>query len=250
LTFKFVYANISLHKQRFHRVKIGCIQFLSSWKNYMATQSVINQLLDGGVVAIMRAKSSDQLLAAAEAVLAGGVNAIEVTMTTPGALDVVKLAIEKLGNEVLFGVGSVLDPETARAAILAGAKFVVCPTLNISTIEVCKRYSVPVFPGAYTPTEILTAWEAGADVVKVFPASVGGPDYIKAVKAPLPHIRLAAVGGVTIENTVDFFRAGVDAVGVGGELVNQKLLDTSDFSEITRRARCFHEEALKGRERK
>jgi 2-dehydro-3-deoxyphosphogluconate aldolase / (4S)-4-hydroxy-2-oxoglutarate aldolase len=216
----------------------------------MGAQSSLKQILEVGVVAIMRAKSSDQLLAAAEAVLAGGVNAIEVTMTTPGAMEVIKQATAQLGDEVLFGVGSVLDPETARAAILAGAKFVVCPTLNIGTIEVCKRYSIPIFPGAYTPTEILTAWEAGASVVKVFPSSVGGPDYIKAVKAPLPQIRLAAVGGVTIENTVDFFRAGVVAVGVGGELVNQKLLDTGDFAEITRRARCFHDEALKGREGK
>jgi 2-dehydro-3-deoxyphosphogluconate aldolase/(4S)-4-hydroxy-2-oxoglutarate aldolase len=216
----------------------------------MGAQSVLKQMLEGGIIAIMRAKNSDQLLSAAEAVLAGGVNAIEVTMTTPGALDVIKQATEKLGAEVLFGVGSVLDGETARAAILAGAKFVVCPTFNSSTIEACKRYSIPVFPGAYTPTEILTAWEAGASVVKVFPSSVGGPDYIKAVKAPLPQIKLAAVGGVTIENTGDFFRAGVVAVGVGGELVNQKLLDTRDFQEITRRARCFREEAIKGREGK
>jgi 2-dehydro-3-deoxyphosphogluconate aldolase / (4S)-4-hydroxy-2-oxoglutarate aldolase len=225
-------------------------EICSTRKNQMGAQSVLKQMLEGGIIAIMRAKSSDQLLLAAEAVLAGGVNAIEVTMTTPGALDVIKQATEKLGGEVLFGVGSVLDGETARAAILAGAKFVVCPTYNISTIEACKRYSIPVFPGAFTPTEILTAWEAGASVVKVFPSSVGGPDYIKAVKAPLPQIKLAAVGGVTIENTGDFFRAGVVAVGVGGELVNQKLLDTKDFKEITRRARCFRDEAVKGREGK
>jgi 2-dehydro-3-deoxyphosphogluconate aldolase/(4S)-4-hydroxy-2-oxoglutarate aldolase len=216
----------------------------------MAEKNVIEQILEGGVVAIMRAKSSDQLLVAAEAVLAGGINAIEVTMTTPGALEVVMKAAEKLGDEVLFGVGSVLDSVTARAAILAGADYVVCPTLNIGTIEVCKRYSVPVLPGAYTPTEILTAWEAGASLVKVFPASVGGPDYIKAVKGPLPQIRLAAVGGITIENTADFFRAGVELIGVGGELVNQKLLDARDFGEITKRARLFHDETVKGREAK
>jgi 2-dehydro-3-deoxyphosphogluconate aldolase/(4S)-4-hydroxy-2-oxoglutarate aldolase len=216
----------------------------------MAEKNVMEQILEGGVVAIMRAKSSDQLLVAAEAVLAGGINAIEVTMTTPGALEVVMKAAEKLGDGVLFGVGSVLDSVTARAAILAGADYVVCPTLNIGTIEVCKRYSVPVLPGAFTPTEILTAWEAGASLVKVFPASVGGPDYIKAVKGPLPQVRLAAVGGVTIENTADFFRAGVELIGVGGELVNQKLLDARDFGEITRRARLFHDETVKGREAK
>jgi len=216
----------------------------------MAEKNVMEQILEGGVVAIMRAKSTDQLLVAAEAVLAGGINAIEVTMTTPGALEVVMKAAEKLGDGVLFGVGSVLDSVTARAAILAGADYVVCPTLNIGTIEVCKRYSVPVLPGAFTPTEILTAWEAGASLVKVFPASVGGPDYIKAVKGPLPQVRLAAVGGVTIENTADFFRAGVELIGVGGELVNQKLLDARDFGEITKRARLFHDETVKGREAK
>jgi 2-dehydro-3-deoxyphosphogluconate aldolase/(4S)-4-hydroxy-2-oxoglutarate aldolase len=143
-----------------------------------------------------------------------------------------------------------LDPETARAAILAGAQFVVCPTLNLKTIEICKRYSVPVVPGAYTPTEILTAWEAGADIVKVFPASIGGPAYIKAVKAPLPQVCLAAVGGVNLENTADFVRAGAEILGIGSELISQKLLDTKDFTAITERARGFRvafEEGLSSR---
>lgn len=125
----------------------------------------------------------------------------------------------------------------------------VCPTLNLDTIKIAKRYSVPVIPGAYTPTEILTAWEAGADVVKVFPASAGGPAYIKAIKGPLPHIRLAAVGGVDLTTTIDFFRAGVEVVGVGGELVNQKLLDAKDFTGITERARSFRAQADEGRRR-
>jgi len=215
----------------------------------MDHDQALKLILDSGVVAIMRAKSSDQLLAAAQAVLAGGVQAIEVTMTTPGALDVIHQATTQFGSEVLFGVGSVLDPETARAAILAGAQFVVCPTLNLKTIEICKRYSIPVMPGAYTPTEILTAWEAGADVVKVFPASAGGPGYIKALKGPLPHIRLAAVGGVDLKNTADFFRAGVDVAGVGGELVSQKLLDGRDFAAITERARGFRLAADEGRKK-
>lgn len=213
----------------------------------MSTNGTLQQILESGIVAIMRAKSSDQLLAAAEAVLAGGIRAIEVTMTTPGALDVVKQATATFGSKVLFGAGSVLDAETARAAILAGAQFVVCPTFKMETVALCQRYAIPVMPGAYTPTEILTAWEAGASAVKVFPSSIGGPGYIKAVKAPLPQIRLTAVGGVTIENTADFFRAGVDAVGVGGELVSQKLLDARDFAEITERARCFRLEVEKGR---
>jgi len=199
------------------------------------------------VVAIMRAKSSDQLLAAAEAILEGGVRAIEVTMTTPNALEVINQATTRLGDNVLFGAGSVLDSETARAAILAGAQFIVCPTLNLGTIETCKRYSIPVVPGAYTPTEILTAWQAGATMVKVFPASIGGPGYIKAVKAPLPQVKLSAVGGVDLDNMADFIRAGCEGVGVGSDLVNQKLLDAKDFREITERARRFREEYHKGR---
>jgi len=215
----------------------------------MVKNDILDTILETGVVAIMRAKSADQLLEAAEAVLAGGVKAIEVTMTTPGALDVIRQAINKFGGTVLFGVGSVLDSETARSAMLAGAQFVVCPTLNIRTIEICNRYSVPVMPGAYTPTELLTAWEAGASIVKVFPASAGGPAYIKAVKAPLPHIRLAAVGGVDLNNTADFIRAGVDIVGVGGELVSQKLLDAKDFASITESARHFRQEVERGRQK-
>ena len=206
----------------------------------------LQTLLNGRIVAILRAKNSDQLVEAAQAVLAGGVNCIEVTMTTPDALGVIAKARSRFGETVLFGAGSVLDPETARSAILAGAQFIVCPTLNISTIELCRRYSVPVMPGAYTPTEILTAWEHGADVVKVFPTSVGGPAYIKAVKAPLPQVRVAAVGGVNLSNTADFFRAGCDAVGVGGELVSQDLLDKKDFAAITERARAFRQEAENG----
>lgn len=209
----------------------------------------MERIIDSGVVAIMRANSPDQLLGAAKAVLAGGVVAIEVTMTTPGALDVIREATCQFGKEVLFGAGTVLDAETARAAMLAGAQFVVCPIFKPETIEICKRYSIPVVPGAYTPTEILTAWEAGADAVKVFPASAGGPTYIKAIKAPLPQISLSPVGGVNLENTAEFIRAGADFVGVGGELVNQKLLDARNFSEITERARSFRLQVQNGRSR-
>jgi 2-dehydro-3-deoxyphosphogluconate aldolase/(4S)-4-hydroxy-2-oxoglutarate aldolase len=215
----------------------------------MTKSKSLEMMLESGVVAIMRAKSPDQLLEAAQAVLEGGVNAIEVTMTTPGALDVIRQATASFGAGVLFGAGSVLDPETARAAILAGAQFVVCPTFNPHTIEICNRYSIPIMPGAYTPTEILNAWEAGATLVKVFPASVGGPAYIKAVKAPLPQVRLAAVGGVEVGNTADFIRAGCEVVGVGGELVNQKLLDARDFAAITERASYFRQEVEKGRQK-
>jgi len=207
----------------------------------------IDTIKNTGVVAIMRAKSSDQLLRVADAIREGGVNVIEVTMTTPGALDIINKAVGKYADEVFFGIGSILDSESARTAILAGAGFVVCPTLNIKVIQLCKRYSVPVIPGAYTPTEVLTAWEAGADIVKVFPASVGGPAYIKAIKAPLPQVKLMPVGGVDLNTTADFIRAGCDAVAVGSALVDQKLLESGDFSTITERARRFKEEVEKGR---
>lgn len=213
----------------------------------LSKNDISDSIREIGIVAIMRAKSSDQLLAAADAVLAGGVNAIEVTMTTPGALRVIEEATAKYGEEVIFGVGSVLDPETARAAILSGAQFVVCPTLNLNTIEMCKRYSVPIVPGAYTPTEVLTAWEAGADMVKIFPASVGGPPYIKAVRAPLPQVKLVPVGGVNLKTTADFIRSGAEVVGVGSSLINQKLLEAKEFESISENARRFREEVQKGR---
>lgn len=213
----------------------------------MQTKKAMEEIVRTGVVAIMRAKSSDQLLTAAEAILEGGVNSIEVTMTTPGAIDVIKQATDRFGNEVIFGVGSVLDAETARTAILAGAEFVVGPTLDLAMIELCKRYSVPVIPGAFTPTEVLRAWQSGADLVKVFPASFGGPAYLKAVKAPLPQVKLVPVGGVNEENTADFIRAGAEIVAVGSALINQKLLDEGDLAAITERARRFREQVEVGR---
>jgi len=200
-----------------------------------------------GVIAIMRAKSSDQLLHAAEAIRAGGICAIEVTMTTPGALAVIEQAVSQSDKGVLFGAGTVLDAESARAAILAGAQFVVAPNLNPVVIELCRRYSIPVIPGAYTPTEIITAWQAGADMVKVFPASVGGPDLIRALKAPLPQIELVPVGGVDVDNAAEFIRAGASAIGVGSALVDQKLLEARDFATLTARARRLIEEVQKGR---
>jgi 2-dehydro-3-deoxyphosphogluconate aldolase/(4S)-4-hydroxy-2-oxoglutarate aldolase len=150
----------------------------------------LDVIRETGVIAIMRAQSSGQLITAAEAIQQGGVRVIEVTMTTPGALDVIAQAVQKFGDDVLFGAGSVLDAETARAAILAGAGFIVSPTLKIELIALARRYSVPVLPGCYTPTEMLTAWEAGADMVKLFPASVGGPDLVHALLAPLPQLEI------------------------------------------------------------
>ena len=199
-----------------------------------------------GVIAIMRAKSSNQLIAAAEAIKQGGVKVIEVTMTTPGALDVIKEASKRFGEDVLFGAGSVLDTETARAAMLAGAGFIVAPTLKAEVVEMCNRYGVPVMPGCFTPTEMLTAWELGADMVKLFPAEIGGPGLVKAILAPLPQLQIVPVGGVDLKTAADFIRCGAAALGVGSSLINQKLLDTGDMDELTRRAAAFIEEVQKG----
>jgi 2-dehydro-3-deoxyphosphogluconate aldolase / (4S)-4-hydroxy-2-oxoglutarate aldolase len=207
----------------------------------------LNLIRQSGIIAILRAKSSDQLIAAAEAIRRGGVRAIEVTFTTPGALQVIEQAGKKFGDDILFGAGSVLDPETARAAILAGAAFIVAPTLNLGVLELCHRYGVPVMPGCYTPTEILTAWQAGADMVKLFPASAGGPDFLKAVLAPLPQVEIVPVGGVELDNAAEFIRCGAAALGVGSSLINQKLLDAGDLDELERRARAFLAEVAKGR---
>ncbi len=214
--------------------------------NKTASLSLIRET---GVIAIMRVQSSDQLIAAAEAIQAGGVRVIEVTMTTPGALDVIRQAAARFGDGVLFGAGSVLDAETARAAILAGAGFIVAPTLSLPTIALCNRYSVPVMPGCFTPTEALTAWEAGASMVKLFPASIGGPELLKAIRAPLPQIEFVPVGGVEMDTAAAFIRAGAAALGVGSSLINQKLLDAGDMAELTRRAQAFIEQVQIGRAR-
>jgi 2-dehydro-3-deoxyphosphogluconate aldolase/(4S)-4-hydroxy-2-oxoglutarate aldolase len=200
-----------------------------------------------GVIAIMRAESSDQLIAAADAIKAGGVQVIEVTMTTPGALTVIEEAKQRYGESVLFGAGSVLDNETARAAILAGADFVVAPTLKIAMVELCNRYSIPVVPGIFTPTEALTAWEAGADMVKLFPASVGGPALVKAILAPLPQLEIVPVGGVGMDTAAAFIRNGAAALGVGSALVNRAVLEAGDMDELTRRASALIDKVKEGR---
>ena len=208
---------------------------------------ILNTIRETGVIAIMRAQSSDQLIAAADAIKLGGVRAIEVTMTTPGALGVIAEAKERYGSDVIFGAGTVLDPETGRAAILAGADFVVAPTLNLKLVELCNRYSIPVAPGCYSPTEVLAGWGAGADFIKLFPASVGGPALVKAILAPLPQVRIIPVGGVNLNTAADFVRNGATALGVGSSLVNQKLLDQGDMEELTRRAAAYIEEVKRGR---
>jgi len=207
----------------------------------------VQLMRESGVIAILRAKSSEQLIAAAEAIRQGGVRAIEVTMNTPGALEVIAAAGKRFGERVLFGAGTVLDPETARAAILAGAQFVVAPTLNVAVVQLCNRYGVPVMPGCYSPTEMLTAWEAGADFVKLFPADVGGPQMIRAILAPLPQLQIVPVGGVDLTTAGAFIRSGAAALGVGSSLVSRELLENADFAELTRRAAAFMAEVQKAR---
>ena len=192
-----------------------------------------------GIVAIIRANSSAELIEVVAAIKEGGVDVIEVTMTTPGALQVISDVSDKYGDEVLVGVGSVLDAETARAAMLAGAKFIVSPVTKPDIIEICNRYGAVVMPGAFTPTEILAAWESGADYVKVFPSSGVGPAYIKAVKAPLPHIPLVPTGGVSVENAGEFIKAGATVLGVGGSLVNNKIIAAGQYHLLTETARKF-----------
>ncbi len=206
-----------------------------------------HRIEQSGVVAIVRAKSARQLLAVAEAVRAGGLNAIEVSLTTPGALEAIRQLVDQRWPDLFVGAGTVLDPHSAYAAISAGAQFIICPTLDPRTIEVCHLHSTPVVPGAYTPTEILNAWRAGADTVKVFPAEAGGPAYIRAIKAPLPHVSLMAVGGVDLSNAADFIRAGADMIGVGSALISHDLLDREEFETIARLAARFKEEVLNGR---
>lgn len=200
---------------------------------------VLHELLNPGIVAVIRADSSDDLLEVAQALKKGGVTSMEVTMTTPNAIEVIKQVTEKFGNEILMGVGTVLDTETCRAAILAGAEFVVTPIIRKEVIELCRRYARPVMIGAYTPTEMQTAWEAGADFVKLFPADGLGPNYIKSVKAPLPHLEIVPTGGVTAENVGEFIKAGASAVGAGSSLVSKKALQTKNWSEITATAQAF-----------
>ncbi|MCC6489841.1 MAG: bifunctional 4-hydroxy-2-oxoglutarate aldolase/2-dehydro-3-deoxy-phosphogluconate aldolase [Candidatus Hydrogenedentes bacterium] len=207
----------------------------------MDKYAAIQYLLDKCIIAVVRADSGgDDLVKVVEAVAAGGVHCIELTMTTPGALQCLEVASKKLaGTDSLLGVGTVLDAETCRMAILAGAEFVVTPTLAVPVIQMARRYGKPVAAGAYTPTEILAAWDNGSDFVKVFPASVGGPDYIKAIKGPLPQIPLIPTGGVEVENVGDFLKAGAAALGVGGNLVSKKLVAARDFDGIAKNARSF-----------
>lgn len=205
----------------------------------MSKLSIINRLLDPGIVAIIRADSSEQLLDACDALVAGGITAIELTMTTPNAIEVTKTVTSRLGDKVLIGLGTVLDETTARLGILAGAKFIVTPVTRPAVIAVCNRYSIPIAAGAYTPTEAITAHEAGADFVKIFPADQLGTKYIKNVLAPLPQLSIIPTGGVDVNTAGDFIKAGCVAVAAGSSLVSKEILKNKDWKKLTETAAAF-----------
>ncbi len=206
----------------------------------MRKGEVISRIADVGLIPVVRAGSSEEALRIVEAIRAGGVPILEITLTVPGALPVITKIVERFGDEVVVGAGTVLDAETARAAMLAGAQFIVSPAVNLRTIEICRRYGVVVVPGALTPTEVVTAWQAGADLVKIFPASaLGGAKYLKALKAPLPQIELIPTGGVSLATAREFIEAGAFALGVGADLVDTKAIRAGQPEQLTESARAY-----------
>jgi 2-dehydro-3-deoxyphosphogluconate aldolase/(4S)-4-hydroxy-2-oxoglutarate aldolase len=208
----------------------------------MDKELVLQRIHEIGLIPVLRAQSAAQALQLADAIAAGGVSVLEVTMTVPGAVDVIRQIVEHSGDRMLVGAGTVMDPETAQACMQAGARFIVSPSLNLKTIEICRLRGIAVFPGALTPTEVVTAWDAGADAVKVFPCSaVGGARYLKALKAPLPQIELIPTGGVSLATAAEFLAAGAFALGVGGDLVDNAAIARGEPEVITRNAEKYLE---------
>jgi len=206
----------------------------------MEKREVFNRMVAEGLIPVVRVSSAREAMDVADAIKEGGVSFIEITMSVQGAIDVIKELTQKYKDEIIMGAGTVLDTETGRAALLAGAQFIVSPTLNLDLIQLAHRYSAVVIPGAATPTEILTAWNAGADMVKVFPAGqLGGPEYLKALRGPLPQILLVPTGGVNLQNAGAFIKAGATALGVGGELVDKQAVKEKKFNVITDNTRAF-----------
>jgi len=209
----------------------------------MNKTDVIKQIREIGIIPVVRATTTDEAMRAIHAIREGGISVLEITMTVPGAIKVIEEVANRFGNEAVVGAGTVLDPEIAEACISSGAQFVVSPALNLETIACCRRHEITVMPGALTPTEVVQAWNAGADFVKVFPAgAVGGPSYLKSLKAPLPQIELVPTGGVSLKTAADFIKAGAAALGVGADLV------AGESSAITERAKQFVEIVRQARE--
>ena len=205
----------------------------------MSKEQQLQHVLDCGIVAVVRSPDSQQLVDVVRALADGGVTVAEITMTVPDALDVLRQVRNALGDRVLLGAGTILDAETARAALLAGAEYLVSPTLNLDVIRLCQRYEKLVMPGAFTPTEILAAWEAGADIVKVFPAEVVGPAFIKALRGPLPQIRLMPTGGVDLTTAAAFLKAGACCLGIGSQLVEPAAVAARNFDRLRDLARQY-----------
>ncbi len=205
----------------------------------MSKESQLRRVLDCGIVAVVRSRDSQQLVEVCQALADGGVTVVEITMSVPDALEVVRQVRQVLGDRILLGAGTILDCETARAALLAGAEYLVAPTVNLEVIRLCQRYDKLVMPGAMTPTEILAAWEAGADIVKVFPAEVVGPAFFRAMRGPLPQIRLMPTGGVDLNTAAEFLKAGACCLGVGSQLVDPKAIAERNFDRIRDLARQY-----------
>jgi len=209
---------------------------------------IVRQIADGGVVAVIRLQDGSKLRAVVNALARGGITALEVTMTVPRAIELIAEIAPSLPPGFLLGAGTVVDPDTARAAVKAGARYIVSPVFRPAVIEASHAAGAAAMPGCFSPTEILAAWDAGADVVKVFPATALGPAYFKDLKGPMPQVRLMPTGGVSLENAAEWIRAGAVAVGVGGALVDSKLVAAGDFAGITERARRFVERVRQARE--
>ena len=208
----------------------------------MNKSEVLRRIKEVGIIPVVRATTADEAMRAIDAIREGGIAVLEITMTVPGAVGVIEQVAARFGNDALVGAGTVLDAETARDCILAGAQFIVSPALNIETIARCRELDIAVMPGALTPTEVVQAWNAGADFVKVFPAgAVGGASYLKALKAPLPQIELVPTGGVSLKTAADFIRAGAAALGVGADLVDINAIREGQAALITERAKQFIE---------
>jgi len=206
----------------------------------MSRAKIVAKIAEVGIVPIVRTSSADAAIRAVEAVFEGGIPVAEITMTVPGAVTALEKVADELGDKIILGAGTVLDPETARICMLAGAQFFVTPALRLATIEIAHRYDKAIMPGALTPTEVLTAWEAGADVVKVFPCgNVGGPKYIKALKGPLPHVEMAPTGGVNLDTVGEFLKAGACACGVGSELIDAATIKANKYEVFTDRAKQY-----------
>ncbi len=206
----------------------------------MQKNAILGAIIDIGVVPVVRTSTAEAAVRAIQAVFRGGIRAAEITMTVPGAIKALEKLADQFGDQIVLGAGTVLDPETARACMLAGAQFFVTPSLKLATIEIVKRYSKVILPGALTPTEVLAAWDAGADAVKIFPCgNVGGPKYIKALKGPFPQIEMVPTGGVNLDTTADFLKAGACAVAVGGELIDAKTCQDGNYEIFEERARQY-----------